>query len=103
MLVGPGLSQFIQNGIRRDVEPELCNRMTQIYTFIYRRLVDASINRDVAAADEGLRLLEYQRDTWAMLIEKIAEDRASDADPAEPPAPVDRGPEDGGSILSVEG
>ena len=53
-----------------------------MYHFIYRRLVEASLHRDVGAADEAIALLEHQRQTWQMLMQRLA-------GPAQPaPSPV---------------
>jgi len=70
------------NGLRREVNPELCDRMSALYTFIYRRLVEASVHRDVRALDEALGILIYQRDTWALLLEKLAQERGQIAQTA---------------------
>ncbi len=61
------------NGLRPEVNPDLCSRMSGLYNFIYRRLVDGSVNRDTKAIDEALDILQYQRETWAMLIKKLNE------------------------------
>ena len=42
----------MQNGLNYDVNRELCERVSSIYSFLYRRLVDANLHRDVAAIDE---------------------------------------------------
>ncbi len=91
----------LQGGLRREVSPELCDQMSQLYTFIYRRLVDASVNRDIAALDEAIELLEYQRETWKMLLERVADERGAEAPQVPQPAPVEPGM--GGCTLSVEG
>lgn len=59
------------NGIRRDVNPALADRMTGLYNFVYRRLVDANLQRDPVAIDDVLRVLRYQRETWVLLIDKL--------------------------------
>ena len=60
--------------------------MASLYNYIYRKLVDANIRKDVQAVDDALSILEYQRETWAMLIKKLADDRGQIApdNPAEP-------------------
>lgn len=63
------------NSLNYDVDRSLCTRMAGIYNFIYRKLVEASVNRSVELAQEALGLLEYQRETWVMLIEKLRQDR----------------------------
>lgn len=63
----------LSNGLQRDVNPELVDRMAALYAFIYRRLVDASMDRDANAADEALRILRHQRETWVLVMQRIAE------------------------------
>jgi flagellar secretion chaperone FliS len=61
----------LSNGIRREVNPLLGDQMLALYGFIYRRLIDANLQRDVQAVDDALRILRHQRETWVLLIEKI--------------------------------
>ncbi len=63
------------NGLNHDVNPELCARMAALYTFVYRRLVEAGVQKDIKAVDDALRILEYQRETWRMLMEKLSQQR----------------------------
>jgi flagellar protein FliS len=74
-------------GLRPEVAPELCQRMSALYMYVYRRLVDGCVQHDTAAIDDALRILRYERETWVMLIEKIATERgaAQDAPAAEAP------------------
>lgn len=68
--------------IRPEVDPDLCQRVRALYTFMYTELVEASMEKDVARVDKVIELLEYERETWALLMEKLAEDRG--VIPAEP-------------------
>ena len=72
----------LSNGLRREPNPALVDQMSALYNFIYRRLVDANMNRDAPAAEEALRILRHQRETWVMLIGKISAD--SEPPPASP-------------------
>jgi len=65
----------MQNGLRPEVNPELCNRMSALYTFVYRKLVEANVNKDLQALDGALRILNHMRETWVMLIEKLRQER----------------------------
>jgi len=67
----------MRNGLRPEVNASLCERMAALYDFVYNRLVDANMKRDPAAIDEALQILEHQRETWQMLIEKIRREGAS--------------------------
>lgn len=88
----------LQNGLRPEVNPELCAQVGGLYTFVYNRLVAANLKRDVGKLDEALQILEHLRETWRLLLEKLRET---------PPSPAVRGSSgDAGqaaSCLSVEG
>jgi flagellar protein FliS len=79
------------SSLNYEVDRALCTRMAGIYNFIYRCLVDAHTHRDLAKADEALRQLEYQRETWVLLIERLRQQQpaASSAAPARQAATAD--------------
>lgn len=87
----------MQNGLRPEVNQTLCEQMSQLYTFVYNRLVDANLTRNPTLIDEALQVLEHQRETWQLLMDKI---RGGDT-----PGPAVTGSvQDGvGESLSVEG
>jgi flagellar protein FliS len=62
--------------LKRDVFPELCDRLSGLYTFAYKRLIDANIEHDLNALDEAITLLKYQRETWMMLLEQLGRQKA---------------------------
>lgn len=57
-------------GLRPEVQPELCEQMSGLYNFVYWKLVDANLRHDLSALDEALQILEHQRETWRLLVEK---------------------------------
>ena len=59
------------NGLRREVNPELVDQMAALYDFVFRRLVEAGMQREPQAVEDALRILRHQRETWALLIEKL--------------------------------
>lgn len=61
----------MRNGLNHDVNRELCDRVASIYGFIYHKLIDASVNRDVKAVDDALKVLHIERETWQMLVDKV--------------------------------
>lgn len=63
------------NSLNYDVDKVLCDRMAGLYNFIYRRLVEASMHRDVKLGRDALQILEYQRETWVLLIDQLRQDR----------------------------
>lgn len=66
----------LSTSLNHQAAPELCSKLNALYTFIYRRLVDANLHRDVAPIDEAVQLLEYEKETWQMLMKQLA-DKAS--------------------------
>ena len=64
------------NGLNYDVDRELCTRTAGIYNFIYRKLVEACTQRELLPANDALGLLEFQRETWFMRMEKLRRERA---------------------------
>lgn len=62
--------------MRPDVDTELCDRMTALYTFMINELIQGSFEKDVARVEGVVKLLEYERETWAMLIDKLGSERA---------------------------
>jgi flagellar protein FliS len=70
--------------LKPDVAPQLVDQLRGLYSYIYRRLVEANTRHDLQAADEAIDLLDYQRQTWQMLMTRLHPDR--DAQPAARPA-----------------
>ncbi len=79
--------------IRPEVNPELCSRLSGLYTFMYTELVSASMEKNPARVDKIIGLLEYERETWQMLMQKLTDERTGGASaPARPaPAALDAG------------
>ncbi len=69
----------LSTSLNHQISPELCSKLSALYTFIYRRLVDANINKDDKAIDESIKLLEYERETWQMLMHQLAEEASTEA------------------------
>lgn len=100
-------------GLRRDVNPELVDQMSALYEFILNRLVQANTMRQREPVEDAIRILQDQRQTWALLIEKLASEApptTSLADAAAAgPSPADRespgdppGRADGASSICIE-
>lgn len=89
------------NSMKPDVDPDLCGRLSSLYTFIYSELVYASHERDIARLDKTIELLEYERETWSLLLQQITAERtgagASAAEGNPPAAPGTPG------SISIEG
>ncbi len=62
------------NGIRPEHDPELTGRVRALYLFIYKELFESSFEKDIARLDKVIELLEYERETWVLLMQKLAEE-----------------------------
>ena len=62
--------------LKRDLLPELCDRLGALYNYIYRKLVEANVEHKVEALDEALKILRYQRETWAMMMDQLGKQKA---------------------------
>ena len=63
--------------LKRDVSPELCDKLSALYSYVYKRLIEANVQRSVEAIDEALELMRYQRETWAMLLDQLGKQKAA--------------------------
>lgn len=63
----------LDSSLNHDIAPDLCEKMASLYNYMYMRLVDANMQRDPELLEETIRLLEYERETWALLLKKIQE------------------------------
>jgi flagellar protein FliS len=81
--------------IRPDPNPELAANVQALYTYMYKLLVEGGHEKDLSKLDTVIGLLEYERETWVLLIQKLAAERGVVAKIA--PAPAERAP------LSVQG
>lgn len=73
----------MDTGLQHDANPALCQQLASLYRFVYKRLIDANMTRDIAAIDESLQILEHQRETWRLLVERVSAVRNDPADAAE--------------------
>lgn len=94
--------------VRDDVNPELGAKVRGVYTFIFTLLMEASFEKDTGKADKAIELLEFERETWALLMQKLAEERraggATPASAAGPGSPTsDAGAEPPRRALSIQG
>ena len=85
----------MDRGLNHEVSPELCGRMSALYMFCYRKLVDGCVLHDVNAIDEAIEILKIERQTWKMLIEKLNKEIGSDSHSSDA--------SDEGGSLSIEG
>lgn len=76
--------------IREEFDPDLASKTKALYSFMYRTLVEGKFEKDLAKIDTVISLLEFERETWIMLMAKLAQERGQR--PAGAPAPAERAP-----------
>lgn len=79
----------LSTSLNHDVAPEMTGRMAALYTYLYRRLVDANLERDTSPVHECVGLLEYERETWVMVMKKLADESGGARDVRMPRAPAE--------------
>jgi flagellar protein FliS len=96
----------LMNSMRPEVAPDLCAKVHGLYVYIYRTIVDAGLEKSIEKADKAIEMLEFERETWVLTMEKVAAERRGGAVvPAAAAAPViaEPGPSRPHQPLSVQG
>lgn len=58
--------------IKDQHDPDLAGKVRGVYTFLYTQTVEASFEKDAAKLQKVIELLEFERETWMLLMQKIA-------------------------------
>lgn len=69
----------LTTSLKPEIDPDLCGKLASLYNFIYRRLVEANTSKDEKLVDDALSIMRHQRETWVMLMDKLAREKAGDA------------------------
>ncbi len=86
--------------LKHDINADLCGKLAALYSFAYRKLVEANIDHQIESLDGALEVLRYQRETWIMLLDQIGRQKAARvANQLDLPAPSERME----ASISVEG
>jgi flagellar secretion chaperone FliS len=89
--------------IRPEFDPELCERVRAVYTFMYRELVEASMEKNITRVDGVIQLLNYERETWALLMGKLVEERGVGSAAPPEPAAATKNTQSPRATISVQG
>jgi len=84
--------------IRPEAAPELADRVKALYTFFYQELVESSFQKDPARVGKIIELLEYEVETWRLLLDELAQ-KGETTPVQDAPAPTGT---DGASSLSIQ-
>lgn len=69
----------LSSGLKHDLDPDLCGKLASLYSFAYRKLIEASVERRIEPLDEALNILKFQRETWSMLLQQLGKIKAAGA------------------------
>ena len=58
--------------IDREAGGDLAQRVSALYTFIYRSLVKAGHRHEEKSLADAIRILEIERETWRQVCDKLA-------------------------------
>lgn len=67
------------NTIKPEHAPEIAKRVTDLYNFMYSELVRCNSDKDIEGLSKVIELLEYERETWVMLMEQQAKESNASA------------------------
>lgn len=72
----------LMTSVRDEVAPDLCDKVRAVYTFIFAELTEASLSKDADRLSRTIELIEYERETWALLMQQIEGEKASGKAPS---------------------
>jgi len=65
--------------LKHEVDPSLCKKLQALYSYAYKKLIDANVHHNMESLDDAMNVLKFQRETWAMLLDKLAKTKAATA------------------------
>ena len=67
----------LNGSLKHNVLPELCGKLASLYNYAYRMLIEANVQHRVDSLDEAMKVMRFQRETWAMLLDQLAKKKAT--------------------------
>ena len=61
----------LSTSLNHQAAPDICDRLSALYSYIYRLIVDANVNHGLKPVDEAIQLLEYEKQTWQLLMQRV--------------------------------
>jgi flagellar protein FliS len=74
----------------REMKTELNTKLAELYLFVFRRVAEAKVNDDANTLADALQLLDYERETWQLVCQKLESDPNADATKAYGNSRIDR-------------
>ncbi len=67
----------------RESKTELNRQIAGFYLYLFRTVGEAKVNNDVGKLSEALELLEFERQTWQLVCDKLGTEPANGARPSQ--------------------
>ncbi|MCC6228180.1 MAG: flagellar protein FliS [Phycisphaerales bacterium] len=65
--------------IAPTVDAELAAKVRGVFSFLFTELTEASLEKNAARLDKVIDILKYERETWVLAMQKLAQERAGTA------------------------
>jgi len=65
----------LMTSIRREPNPELADQVRAVYSYVFTLLVEAGFEKDLKKLDTAVELLQFERETWVLLMQKLVDER----------------------------
>jgi flagellar secretion chaperone FliS len=69
----------------RQTKSDINEKLAAVYWFVFRRVSEATMNGDNTALADVMRILEFERETWQKVCEKLSADCTTPT-PVPPPS-----------------
>ena len=90
--------------VKAEHDPVLADRVKALYTFLYVTMVEASMEKSIQKLDSVISLLEYERETWQMLMDQLVKERgAAGSSPVAPASAAEPEAKPARPALSIQG
>lgn len=78
----------LMSGMDHAQAPEVCENLARLYTFVFTRLTEASFEKSIEKLDECLKIMMYERETWALVMARAAEELGTPEATTQTPTPT---------------
>lgn len=65
----------LDNSLNHDKDPDICGKLSALYVYLFRLLVDTNLERSPEPLQQCISLLEYERETWLMVVSTLKKDQ----------------------------
>ena len=74
-------------GLNREASPKLTGKIASVYVYVFRTLMEASLEHNADKIDDAVRVLEVEQETWRQVCQKLAAEKSPQSGPPAP-API---------------